>query len=64
MAATPGRRLDAIRVLVPDFTGWFQAQGPVSGVRTFDLVTIPYHRRYALWGVATVPSLLVHIATG
>lgn len=47
--AQPGRQLASIREAAPAFHEWFAGQGRVRGVRTFDLVGLPYPTEYALF---------------
>jgi hypothetical protein len=47
-----GERLEAIRTAAREFRGRFKEQGEVTGVRTFDLVSVGYPTRYAFGGAA------------
>jgi hypothetical protein len=57
----PGRQLEAIRSVAPEFRQWFRAQGQVAAVETCDLVATPFPRDYALWRAALSPTPFVRI---
>lgn len=52
----PGRQLAAIRDAAPYFAEWFRKQGQVAGIRTADLVGLPYPTEYALFRANHAPA--------
>lgn len=59
--ATAGARLDATRDAARAYREVLHAEGPVTAVRTLDLITFPYPTRYALggWASSIAPYLLM-----
>jgi hypothetical protein len=53
---TPMARLQAVRQKAPYLRASILSDGPVLGVRTFDLVTIPYPAGYGFSGAALSPA--------
>jgi hypothetical protein len=51
----PGRQLEIIRDAAPRFKEWFRQIGTVTAFHSFDLITLPYPRKYALWRAALSP---------
>jgi hypothetical protein len=51
----PGRQLEMIRDAAPRFKEWFRQTGTVTAFHSFDLITLPYPRKYALWRAALSP---------
>jgi hypothetical protein len=61
--AGPGLRLDAIRAAAGDLRRHFRAGGFVGGVRTVDVVAVPYPARLAIGGLpATVSTWVTLVA--
>lgn len=56
-----GRQLQAIRAAAPELREWFRRQGEVSGLRTCDLVALPYPREFALLRASVSPAPFVRI---
>lgn len=55
----PGRQLQKIREAVPGFKKWFKETGQASAFHSFDLIKIPYPKKYGLWraGKSPVPFI-------
>lgn len=51
----PGRQLQKIREAVPGFKGWFKETGKVTAFQSFDLIKIPYPKKYGLWRAGRSP---------
>ncbi|WP_146172079.1 hypothetical protein [Melghirimyces profundicolus] len=51
----PGRQLERIREAVPRFKEWFKATGKATAFHSYDLITLPYPKKYALWRAAWSP---------
>lgn len=51
----PGRQLQKIREAVPGFKGWFKGTGKVTAFQSFDLIKIPYPKKYGLWRAGRSP---------
>lgn len=56
-----GRQLAAIEDAAPAFQRWFRATGTPDGIRTCDLIALPYPREFALWRASSSPAPLVRI---
>jgi hypothetical protein len=54
--STPSSRLHALRKQVPFLRGHLLAEGSVLGVKTFDLITIPYPSSMGFSGAALSPA--------
>ncbi|QKY68742.1 hypothetical protein [Lentibacillus sp. CBA3610] len=52
----PGRQLQKIKETVPDFKEWFKATGKASAFQSFDLIKIPYPKKYGLWRAGRSPA--------
>jgi len=55
----PGRQLQKIKDAVPGFKKWFKETGKASAFHSFDLIKIPYPKKYGLWraGKSPVPFI-------
>jgi len=55
----PGRQLQKIKDAIPAFKNWFKETGKVTAFHSFDLIKIPYPKRYGLWraGKSPVPFI-------
>src|SRR5699024_4731743 len=55
----PGRQLEKIREIVPEFKEWFKSTGKATAFESFDLIKIPYPTKYGLWraGISPVPFI-------
>ncbi|WP_373893579.1 hypothetical protein [Virgibacillus sp. CBA3643] len=51
----PGRQLQKIKETVPDFKEWFKKTGKASAFHSFDLIKIPYPKKYGLWRAGRSP---------
>ncbi|TFJ94270.1 hypothetical protein [Lentibacillus salicampi] len=51
----PGRQLQQIRDAVPGFKKWFKETGKASAFHSFDLIKIPYPKKYGLWRAGRSP---------
>lgn len=57
----PGHQLGAIREAAESFRSWFRGLGTCEGVRTCDLIALPYPRRFALWRATPAPNPFIRI---
>src|SRR5690625_740808 len=55
----PGRQLQKIKDAIPAFKNWFKETGKVTAFHSFELIKIPYPKRYGLWraGKSPVPFI-------
>src|SRR5690625_1989932 len=55
----PGRQLQKTKDAVSAFKNWFKETGKVTAFHSFDLIKIPYPKRYGLWraGKSPVPFI-------
>ena len=55
----PGRQLEKLRESVPGFKKWFKETGEAAAFESFDLIKIPYPKKYGLWraGKSPVPFI-------
>src|SRR5699024_11234574 len=54
-----GRQLKKIKESVPAFKQWFKSTGEATAFESFDLIKIPYPKKYGLWraGKSPVPFI-------
>src|SRR5699024_3012885 len=55
----PGKQLQRIKAAIPGFKEWFKATGKATAFHSFDLIKIPYPKKYGLWraGKSPVPFI-------
>src|SRR5699024_4465260 len=52
----PGSQLQKIKEVIPSFKQWFKETGEAAAFHSFDLIKIPYPKKYGLWRAAKTPA--------
>lgn len=52
----PGKQLQKIKEVIPSFKQWFKETGEAAAFHSFDLIKIPYPKKFGLWRAAKTPA--------